>query len=304
MVLDGERIRALLRDAQRDVLLCAPFIKAGVLKSLLSEIKLSVSVRIVTRWRAAEVATGVSDLAVFDVANDRANTELALLDDLHAKLYVADDDGLVGSANLTATALGWAERNNVEILVPMQRNTPEILRLLKRLETAVPATFAIRSAIAAEAETMVTPKLDEGQDMIGGSSDSSSQSWLPRCAAPEKLWVMYQNVETTAVVEDTLLDGLADLRDLHIPYGLDAENFEEAVQETLLLMPGLKRIIDQIPQGVTDADGIELVAQQRPSLTRTDATRQWRIVRDWIAIFFGAQFEVAPDSFVTRLKRR
>ena len=34
------------------------------------------------------------------------------------------------------------------------------------------------------------------------------------------------------------------------------------------------------------------------------ATHQWRIIRDWIAVFFEDQFEVAPESFVTRLRPR
>ena len=42
--------------------------------------------------------------------------------------------------------------------------------------------------------------------------------------------------------------------------------------------------------------------ESRPELESQDAERQWRIVRDWITVFFADKFEVAPESFITRLK--
>ena len=302
MVLDGERLKALLQSAQDDVLLCAPFIKAQVLETILSVVGASVIVRIVTRWRAAEVAAGVSDLAVFEIANERPNTELKLLEDIHAKLYLADNWGLVGSANLTATALGWAERSNVEILIPVQRTDTEVLHLLKRLESAAKATFTIRSAVEAEAAALVEPKLDESLDMVEEGVGERKQEWLPRCAIPEKLYAMYLDADTTTVVTETRGDGLADLHDLNIPRGLTKGDFTNAVREILLLMPAFKRIIDRVPQRLTDVDGITLVADARPNLTSSVTSHQWRIIREWLGFFFADDFEVAPDSFVTRLK--
>ena len=60
----------------------------------------------------------------------------------------------------------------------------------------------------------------------------------------------------------------------------------------------------RIPQGLTDSGGIALVGELRPDLPKADAAVQWRIVRDWIAEFFEDQFEVAPESFITRLRPR
>ncbi len=304
MVLDGERLKGLLQNAQHEVLLCTPFIKAKVLETVLSVVDASVFVRIFTRWRAAEIAAGVSDLAVFEIANERPRTELKLLDDIHAKLYMADNRGLVGSANLTATALGWTERSNVEILIPVQRTNAEVLYLLKRLESAAQATFTIRSAVAEEAVALTELKLDESLDMVEESENKRKQEWLPRCAAPQKLYTMYVDTDTTAVVEGTRGDGLADLHDLNIPRGLTKGDFADEVREILCLMPVFKRIIDLVPKGLSDADGVRFVSETRPTLSGSEATLQWRIIRDWIEVFFANQFEVAPDSFVTRLRQR
>lgn len=304
MIADGERLKALVEGARQNVLLCAPFIKIKVLRTILLHIKDGVAVRIVTRWKAAEVAAGVSDLEVFELTNERPDTKLALLDDLHAKLYLADDEGLAGSANLTAAALGWADRSNVELLLPVTRSDEDVARLLRRLECAEPATYAIRSEIEVAAAALDVVQLDESQGVSANLDNARNHAWLPSCAAPERLRAIYQDAETTEVVEGTREEGLADLRDLHVPSGLTPSEFEETVRDTLLLMPAFRRIIDCVPQGLTDSAGTALVSEVRPDLSQSNAALQWRIVRDWISEFFRHEFEVAPESFITRLRPR
>jgi len=172
------------------------------------------------------------------------------------------------------------------------------------LETALPANFAIRSAIEAEAAGLGAPMLDESQDMPTEAADRRKHAWLPSCAAPGELRTIYENPKTMAVVEGTRADGLADLNDLHLSSGLSALEFNEGVRETLLLMPAFKRVVDRSPQGLTASGGVALVAEARPDLPKGDAVVQWRIVRDWIAEFFRDRFEVAPKSFIARLRPR
>ena len=71
MIADGERLKTLIENAEHRVTLCAPFIKASVLRTVLSVVPDGVQVQIVTRWRAAEVAAGISDLEVLQIANER-----------------------------------------------------------------------------------------------------------------------------------------------------------------------------------------------------------------------------------------
>ena len=308
MITDGERLRTLLFGARHRVLLCAPFIKARVLEVVLSVVSNSVPVRIVTRWRPKEVAAGVSDLRVFEVANGRPNTDLALFDDLHAKVYVADDECLVGSANLTASALGWTERSNVELLVPVHVADEDVALLLRRLEFAEAATFTRRSEVEKEAAAIANAvggvtTLDEGDD-IAEWRGKRMVAWLPRCATPDRLYEIYQNHDATVVAEGTKEDGEADLRDLKVPLGLQQTAFNEVVRDTLRVMPAVGRVLEEVPRGVTDSRGIALVEEGRPGLAAEDASKQWRIVRDWIGVFFANDFGVAPASYVTRLRTR
>ncbi len=291
-----------MKNACERVLLCAPFIKERALGLILSKISDDVSVQIVTRWRAVEVSAGISDLEVFELANERPRTELTLLDDLHAKLYLADDIGLAGSANLTAAALGWSDKSNVELLLPVKQSDPDVVRLLWRLERAHPATHTIRSAVAADAAILSTERLDEGQGVSKNTEMVRKQAWFPNCAAPDKLLSIYKDPLTSTVAKGTRHDGLADLRDLHIPSGLQQHEFTREVREALLLMPAFQRIVGLIPMGITDAKGIDLILELRPSLAQPQAGLQWRIVRDWVAEFFQDEFEVAPESFLIRLR--
>ena len=301
MISDGERLKELLAKASSSALLCSPFIKAKVLRGLLGAIDAAVTVLVVTRWRPTEIAAGVSDLEVLDVVNARLRTELRLLDDLHAKLYMADNKGLAGSANLTAPGLGWAATNNIEILIPVTRDTEEVALLLGQLEAATPATFAMRSAIEEQSGALTIPKLDDGSEVT--EDRLLREAWLPSCAAPHRLYEIAEHPDTNVVVTNTRTDGLSDLRDLKVPTGLDQKQFAGTVRASLRLMPAIRDILERAPGGLTDSDGVEAVLAVCPSLSAEQAGHQWRIVRDWIKEFFGDEFEVAAESFVVRLRR-
>lgn len=304
MIIEGERVKALVSQAKYEVILCSPFIKAKVLGILLGVIPEGISVVIVTRWRPAEVAAGLSDLEVFDIANERPRTEVRLLHALHAKLYIADDHCLVGSANLTAAALGWRQDSNLEILIAAERTHTDVAFLLTQLESATPATFQIRTQIEDLAAALDFPALDEAKDMPAPSVTQASTSWLPRCAAPNKLYEIYRDPDTTIVVESTRAEALADLNDLLLPPRLTTDEFTSYVAKALSRIPSFQRFLDSAPAGMTDAQGEHIVAHLRADLDETDARKHWRIVREWISVFFQDTFEVAPQSFIVRLKPR
>ena len=106
------------------------------------------------------------------------------------------------------------------------------------------------------------------------------------------------------MVENTKNDGIDDLRDLQIQKGLSNTEFIAAIQRSLNLMPSLSQIMNEIPKGINDNRGREIIAQLRPELGEQNQRKQWQIVRDWIGFFFKNEFDVAPESFIIRLKPR
>ena len=302
MIAEGERIKALVAGAIREVILCSPFIKAKVFEAILSVIPGKISVRVVTRWRPPEVAAGLSDLEVFDIATERENTQVDLLHSLHAKLYVADNNCLVGSANLTATALGWRPDSNLEVLISADRSDSDVSLLLDRLRGATPATFQIRADIEKQASLLDKPALNESQDMLPEMTEKASQAWLPRCAAPDKLYQAYRNSDTTILTENTQMDALGDLEDLGPTDNLSEDDFIVYIRGSLSQIPSIQIILDKIPAGMTDAQGEQVVSLIRNDLAPSDVQKQWSIIRDWISVFFNDKYEVAPRNFVVRLK--
>ena len=283
MISEGERLKTLLREAQKQILLCSPFIKANVLETILFVVPDSIPVRIVTRWRANEIAMGISDLEVFDLANKRPKTQLELLNNLHAKLYLADDDCLVGSANLTGSALGWSMQNNVEILVPACATHPDIILLLEQLDCAVLATSKTRAEVEAVVASFELAKFLKTEELADGNNVFV---WLPSCAAPDKLYEIYKDRWTDIVAKGTREDGVADLKNLLTIKGLSQAEFKSAIRDALLMMPAMASIVERVSRSITNQVGFKLIERARPDLAEKDVEKQWRIVRDWVNVFF------------------
>jgi len=81
------------------------------------EVSAAVPVRILARWRLADLITGASDLLAFELARSKG-WSFYIKQDYHGKLYRLDPAGiLVGSANLTSSGLGLLPSGNDEISV-------------------------------------------------------------------------------------------------------------------------------------------------------------------------------------------
>ena len=112
----GTRFLAMCASVERELVLCAPFIKTGVIIRALEAVPTPTTIEVFTRWRPDEVAAGVCDTAILSLVEDRGGT-VHLCDRLHAKYVRADAEAWVGSANLTAAALGWSATPNLELML-------------------------------------------------------------------------------------------------------------------------------------------------------------------------------------------
>ena len=222
----GERIRALFRGASHAIIV-APFIKADALRSLLAVIPGEASIRCVTRWIPAEVAAGVSDLEVLDVLEERGGHELLLADRLHAKLYVADNDCLAGSANVTLAGLGETnDAGNIEILVDTNLDDPAVTTVLRSIERdAIPATRLIATTVGRLAEV-----LPEGPLL------TFNVAWYPVSRRPERAYRFYSHPPAgfLSAADRTLL---ADIARTNITPGLKEPEFRKAVRALLRAIP-------------------------------------------------------------------
>jgi hypothetical protein len=294
---DGDLLLVHLAQARKNVLLCAPFIKRRVIERLFAAIRSGVAIEIVTRWRPEEVAAGVSDLDVFDVASSRPRTTLRLLDNLHAKLYLSDDNLLAGSANLTATALGWCTDPNLELLAEIPADSDAVMRCLAGLAAARLATSEERATIQAQVDAMPLWPGQQGESVV----DAFSGVWLPRLAAPDRLFTAYVPATRDRLTSSTIEAADHDLSALAISPNLSEGAFRSQVADRLSTMPAVSRLLSEAKNDLSDSVAVQLI-ETLVEHADMSATARWQVVRDWLTYFLRETVEIAPQTFVTRLR--
>jgi hypothetical protein len=242
----GDSLLEICSRAKTELVLVAPFMKEEAVRRLINDVGKNVNVVCVTRWRPEEIKLGVSDLGVWNLLDERPNGKVLLLHNLHAKYYRSDEECLVGSANLTLSALGWSTTPNVELLVPGsldslmqwekdvyrtsveadQSLVYEMERLVERLPETVP---------------LVTAEPTGDSPAASVQPDSSTYSWLPSLRYPDQLYMAYMGrlEELTLASRDL---ALSDLSMLNLPRGLAETSFDAIIGAILLQMPLIHKI--------------------------------------------------------------
>lgn len=262
----------------------APFITKRGITPLLEAVGAHAPITVFTRWRADEVAAGVSDPNVYDLVADRGG-DVRLHHALHAKAYVYPGmAALVGSSNVTATALGWSGPGGVELLVRVAADEPAVVALLKLLEaTASEATSQIRDQVLAHAELF-----DSSQRLKGVDEDATPalSAWLPTYSAPWALWHVY----TGDREEEVARLAQPELEALDVPPALTEEQFNAYVGSALL--QGLPGLAAQQLSNRSAYQAVRALAKlcEDVGLEVEDPERQWNTLASWIAHFL-------PDSY-------
>jgi len=298
MISPGDRLLRLCEHADQELLLVAPFIKANVLKKLLSVTSAHVLVRCITRWRPEEIASGVSDLEVWPLLKEREGARLWLRADLHAKYYRTGDHCLIGSANLTFAALGWSPQSNLELLVSIPGDNPEVVNFDETLldgcvevDDGVFEQMSLAVELLPEQEKIIFNALDMIKSDLSQNAKVAFQAWLPSLRNPEALYKAYfGDLEqlTTGSREAALLD----LEVLNPPSGLPKNAFEAYIGTQLLQMPLIGRV-----------DGF-VVTPQRFGAVRDliktfpcvenpefDPSRAWQTLMRWLLYFLPNRYK-------------
>ena len=291
----GEDVVSVLQSAKRDVLIVAPFVLAKALDSLLSHIPDGTQTTVVTRWRPTDFVTGVADLGVYD-STESKGARLFLRYDLHAKLFAVDDLCLVGSANVTDTALGWRSPENLELLVTIPRSEPTVARFERRLfDGAIRATADLRDRLAT-----LLDKLREAQVRIPKveleTSGHLQPNWLPLIRNPEELFSAYSgSLDLSRAALTTMRD---DLDQIGVPLDMNESLFREWIAAAISQTPLIQTVIHHIEQKgeVTESD----IARFLQSFDiDSDVLRPREILENlerWLTCFFPAQYETARES--------
>ena len=303
----GDTVLGLCNKAQSRVLIVAPFMKEHALQRILDATSDDVAeVICVARFRPEDVVAGVSDLGVYDAICKRAGARLRLHSYLHAKLFRADEECLVGSANVTGRALGWANPANLELLIDAPASHPSIVILEKRLlQESIEVTDEIWESLSTEVERLLAQRSEQDDEEARAPSFDSA-NWLPTCSVPDQLWNVYSGKKINVVLESNVNAAKEDLRALDVPGGLPEIAFYAAVSIAFKGMPIVETVRGQIEDGIRDKDGPELVAafaEGRRLLDTYESSDLWDILKEWLAIYLREEMQLETEGEVLRPRR-
>lgn len=278
-VSPGDRVRGLISGARNSVEVIAPFIKVGALSTILEAVPTTVPVRCVTRWLPQEVASGISDVEALDLLEQRGNARLSLVDNLHAKLYIADSDCLAGSANVTHSGFGDSPDSNIEVLIA---TTVE--------DQGVAATLADIDRHERPATRELADQLRAVVDYLGQATHTARLRtiWFPLSRKPEPAFRRYQELYSTSLPDDlTTAERLVvdDIASMNLAPGLAEREFHAAVRDRL----------DQIEPGsaflAKTGDALLTFKDMYSFLSGLDVEGYseqdlWRAFIEWMAHFY------------------
>ena len=308
----GSRLLVHSVRADRHVLLVAPFMKRSVVERILGSIAETVAVDFVTRWRPDEILAGASDLDVWPLLRDRGQSTLRLCNSLHAKYYRFDERCLIGSANLTAAALGWSPRPNLELLQEVDGRSDRIASFEDMLmQAAVVVTedlYQLYEYLIDELRPLfeVAPRgeyvYDVGVAGVAETKDEvtgrpASAEWLPTLRHPEHLYAVYlahtENLTTTA-----RRDAEADLLELSPPQGLESSAFKIYIGLLLLQYP----VVQAVDAFVRTPQRFGAVRQYLKTLPcgrqmGFNASEAWQTLMRWLLYFLPDRYTMREQTY-------
>ncbi|MFB6750591.1 phospholipase D family protein [Streptomyces sp. NPDC056353] len=271
-----QQIADMMEGAGEEVVIIAPFIKKAIFEETIAAVSSSVQkITCVTRWTPAEVAAGVSDPEIIEAAQSDERISIALCPSLHAKLYRADGRCLVGSANLTGKATGRVPNANVELLLEVPIDHPEVQRVLGQINTrstiATPHTAALMRQQA---------ELLRSERITPPSEDEAAPYWFPETRRPANVYALYSGRQRfTSLVEAGIV---RDLAMLDVPAGLPEGAFNSEVEARLHAIPELGQLTKE--QRLSNIE-LQRAIAERTGDTEEQARRTAETLAAWLQHF-------------------
>lgn len=267
----GDMLDSLCSAAQH-LVIAAPYIKADALVRILGEASSAASLTCVTRWNPHDLAVGASDAECRTIVIERGGLFM-LHPSLHAKYYRIDDVVLVGSANLTASAMGWSTQPNLEILCRAgdDFDTREFERkLLQDAREISDDEFARWEAIA---------KIDRLSEHNIPGIQPQLDTWRPLTRDPRHLELAYRGQEEDIASSDEQQAAVHDIQSLLIPPDLTDEHVRMWVSTYLLTAPFTNAVIHL--QTTEEQNPAHILANAY-GLSITQARRDMETVHNWL----------------------
>ena len=259
--------------------IAAPYIKADALAKILADVSPEASLTCVTRWNPHDIAAGASDTECRTIVTERGGS-FRLHPSLHAKYYRIDDTTLIGSANLTFSAMGWSPQSNLEILCRPGDGFDALAfqeDLLANTREVSQSEFVRWEAIERINSPSHPPITPDGQPLL--------DAWRPATRDIRHLELAYRGREGEIASFDEQRAAKRDIHSLQIPPGLTDEQVRSWASACLLAAPFTNSVIRL--QGMKGSSASRSLANTF-GLGVTDARRDMETVQTWLAFLIQA----------------
>ncbi len=274
----GDLLTGIYEDA-KDIVIVAPYIKADALSRVIGKVGNDVSLTCVTRWQVEDVVAGASDVDCYSTIK-QVGGEFRLHPSLHAKYFRADEHILIGSANVTNSALGWATEPNVEILC-----SPGADFDAATFETMlVEDSREIGDREFARWQSIESTISQDDRKEFSEHKWPHLNTWRPTTRDPSNLLLAYWGFQDEIASSDELRSAKRDLDILHMPQGMTGEDIENQVSLAFLTSTFVQAVLQLRDEEITS---VSKVLADRFDLSVTDARRGVETVHNWYAFFLS-----------------
>jgi len=293
----GESISYLCKNAQSQIVIVAPFIKAPILKQIFTNTNPEITIKCVTRWVLEDIIKGVSDLEVWSIIKSYHHASLWLRNDLHAKYYRADEQCLIGSANLTGKGLGWSNQPNLELLVQLPNNHPSLQLFEQELwSNSIQVNSQLYEQylnLINQLKNQIFPINKQSLPIESDLDIAINNIWLPTLRNPEELYLAYSGKfeKLTTIARETAIN---DLNFLPIYSHLNQTSFNNYIGILLLQKPIIKQIDNfvTIPQRFGAVRDF-LVSLPCANLPNFNPERSWQTLMRWLLYFLPLRYTLS-----------
>lgn len=268
----GDLLGSLCGGAER-LLLVAPYVKADALSRLLSDASPNASLTCVTQWTLQDIAAGASDIRSWEIIKEMGGRFL-LRPSLHAKYYRIDGTTLIGSANLTNSAMGWSPSPNLEILCQAgdDFDDSQFQRELFRQSREVSVEEYNRWRAILDSDILTAAQSSEHPPQVVG--------WHPTARDFDSVLRVYSWQVSGIASLDEQAAAKRDLASLRIPDGLAPEQVGDWALTCLLASSFVNSALQTAD--MEESAAIRHLAQVHTS-SFADARRSRETVYNWFA---------------------
>ena len=288
----GDHLCDAVARGKREILLMAPFVKLSVIQRLLAVVEEGVPGKIYTRWRPEEVAAGVTDLEVFDAVSARPGWCLYLCSDLHAKYYRIDDLFIIGSANLTQSALEWRFPSNIELLVESSNDMPSWFedRVHAASVLATPDIQQIVREAAAALSARLPPSIASLQIQEQGSVRGFA-TWIPLTRNPSDIFLA-QRRGFDRLTHVSSVSVASDLEHLEADFS-SGDELPAIIRTRLIQHPLVISVSEfcRVPRRFGAVSDLVSDWIARHGLSR-NSDEAWQTLMRWLLFFFPEKYRL------------